>query len=153
MPIRRPTSVIPAGLILLAVAAHSATAQTVFPTGTTIYNPAEAHSSYILISDHTAVGNHASASVRAAAGGSPSDIRLIDMNGNVVHTWEVAPYFNKRSRLPPQREPRLRRPQPDDLQIRLGWERGLDPRGHRLGQRHARLAQQQPAADRSRTDP
>ncbi len=32
---------------------------------------------------------------------SPGDVRLIDMNGNVVHTWQVEPYFNKRSRLQP----------------------------------------------------
>ena len=76
-------------------------AQTIFPTGTTIYNPAESHSSYILISDHNAVGNHQSARVREAETESPGDIRLIDMNGNVVHTWQVAPYFNKRTRLLP----------------------------------------------------
>ena len=74
--------------------------QTVFPTGTTIYKPDEAHSSYILISDHNAVGNHPSAKIRATGEDSnPDDIRLIDMNGNVVHTWKVAPFFNKRSRL------------------------------------------------------
>ena len=78
------------------------TGQTVFPTGTTIYSPAEAYSSYILISDHSAVGNHPSARVRAeGSGASPGDVRLIDMNGNVVHRWEVVPYFNKRSRLLP----------------------------------------------------
>ena len=88
------------GFLVLAALTHPALAQTVFPTGTTIYDPAEAYSSYILISDHTAVGNHPSASVRVEAGRqSPSAIRLIDMNGNVVHTWEVAAYFNKRSRL------------------------------------------------------
>jgi hypothetical protein len=32
---------------------------------------------------------------------SPDDVRLIDMNGNLVHTWKVDPYFNKRSRLQP----------------------------------------------------
>ncbi len=91
-----------AGLLALAVMTHPTLAQTVFPTGTTIYDPAEAFSSYVLISDHTAVGNHPSARVRAESEGeSPGDVRLIDMNGNVVHTWEVAPYFNKRSRLLP----------------------------------------------------
>ena len=55
-------------LLALAVLTHPAFAQTVFPTGTTIYDPAEAHSSYILISDHSAVGGHPSASVRAQGG-------------------------------------------------------------------------------------
>ena len=102
MTIMKPTLSISTGLFLLAALTHPTFAQTVFPTGTTIYDPTEAYSSYILISDHTAVGNHPSARVRAeGAGASPGDIRLIDMNGNVVHTWEVAPYFNKRSRLLP----------------------------------------------------
>jgi outer membrane protein assembly factor BamB len=73
---------------------------TVYPTGTTIYKPDEAHSSYILISDHSTTGNHPDAEVRAQSR-VPDDIRLVDMNGNVVHTWTVAPNFNKRSRLLP----------------------------------------------------
>ena len=73
---------------------------TVYPTGTTIYDPAAAHSSYILISDHASLGNHPSATVRAQSV-APDDVRLIDMNGNVIHTWIVDPYFNKRSRLLP----------------------------------------------------
>ena len=73
---------------------------TVYPTGTTIYDPDAAYSSYILISDHADKGNHASAAVRAQSK-VPGDVRLIDMNGNVVHTWNVDPYFNKRSRLLP----------------------------------------------------
>ena len=101
MTIMKQTLSIAAGSVVLAALSHPALAQSVFPTGTTIYNPAEAYSSYVLISDHTAVGNHSSARARAEDPGTPSDIRLIDMNGNVVHTWEVAPYFNKRSRLLP----------------------------------------------------
>ena len=50
-----------AGLLALAALAPTTSAQTVFPTGTTIYDPGEAHSSYILISDHSATGNHPSA--------------------------------------------------------------------------------------------
>ncbi len=73
---------------------------TIYPTGTTIYDPDEAYSSYLLISDHTDKGNHPSAAVRAQ-GVPPADVRLIDMNGNVVHTWNVEAYFNKRSRLLP----------------------------------------------------
>jgi len=73
---------------------------TVYPTGTTIYDTDAAYGSYILISDHADKGNHASAAVRAQSK-VPGDVRLIDMNGNVVHTWNVDPYFNKRSRLLP----------------------------------------------------
>ena len=72
----------------------------VYPTGTTIYDPEAAYSSYILISDHADKGNHASAAIRAQSV-VPGDVRLVDMNGNVVHTWNVDPYFNKRSRLLP----------------------------------------------------
>ena len=100
--VRRLQETMAVGLMALAALAHPALAQSVFPTGTTIYNPAEAHSSYVLISDHSAVGNHSSSTFRAENGrGSPGDVRLIDMNGSVVHTWQVAPYFNKRSRLLP----------------------------------------------------
>ena len=73
---------------------------TIYPTGTTIYDPDSAHSSYILISDHADLGNHPTAVVRARSK-APDDVRLIDMNGNVVHSWAVDPYFNKRSRLLP----------------------------------------------------
>ena len=102
MHIGKQTVSILAGLLALATISNPALAQTVFPTGTTIYNPAEAYSSYILVSDHNAVGNHPNARVRAEGEDvSPGDVRLIDMNGNVVHTWDVVPYFNKRSRLLP----------------------------------------------------
>ena len=102
MNIRKQTLSISAWVLILAALTHTAAAQSVFPTGTTIYDPAQAYSTYVLISDHSAIGNHSSATARAqAGGGSPTDIRLIDMNGNVVHTWEVAPNFNKRSRLLP----------------------------------------------------
>ncbi len=75
-------------------------APTIFPTGTTIYKPDEAFGSYILVSDHTTLGNHPEAATRAR-GRVPDDVRLIDMNGNLVHSWKVEPYFNKRSRLLP----------------------------------------------------
>jgi hypothetical protein len=100
--IKKITMFISAGMLVLVTTNHLVLAQTVFPTGTTIYEPAEAYSSYILISDHNAVGNHPSAKTRAEGEGkSPGDIRLIDMNGNVVHTWKVPPFFNKRCRLLP----------------------------------------------------
>ncbi len=89
------------GVLLVALPMFLAfPAPTVFPTGTTIYYPDQAHGSYILVSDHNNVGNHPQAAVRAQ-GVVPDDVRLIDMNGNVVHAWRVEPYFNKRSRLLP----------------------------------------------------
>ena len=92
---------------------------TIYPTGTTIYNPDEAHSSYILISDHADLGNHPSAAVRAQSK-APDDVRLIDMNGNVVHAWTVAPYFNKRSRLLPNGN--LLFAGPDKTIIEYDWD-------------------------------
>ena len=71
---------------------------TVYPTGTTIYDPDNAFGSYILVADHNDRSNHPSAAARTE-GQVPGDIRLIDMNGNVVHTWNVEPYFNKRARV------------------------------------------------------
>ncbi len=68
---------------------------TIFPTGTTIYKPDKCYSSYIIVPDHASLGNHPSAKVRAQST-TPDDVRLIDMNGNVVHTWKVIPNFNKR---------------------------------------------------------
>jgi hypothetical protein len=85
---------------ILCVSATVFAYPSVYPTGTTIYKPDETYSSYILISDHADKGNHSSAAVRAESE-VPGDVRLIDMNGNVVHTWNVDPYFNKRSRLLP----------------------------------------------------
>ena len=73
---------------------------TIFPTGTTIYKPNECYNSYILISDYASQGNHPSAKVRAKSK-IPDDVRLIDMNGNVVHTWKVIPHQYTRCRLLP----------------------------------------------------
>ncbi|MBT6032628.1 MAG: hypothetical protein HOH19_08635, partial [Kordiimonadaceae bacterium] len=87
-------------VLLFATISFAIAAPTIFPTGTTIYNPDEAYSGYILISDHSKVGNHPDEKIRAQRA-PPDDVRLIDMNGNVVHTWTVEPYFNKRSRLLP----------------------------------------------------
>ena len=97
---RRPTPLHIGVLIALGSVAVPAAYPTIFPTGTTIYKPAKAHSSYILISDRSTTGNHPDAAVRAESR-VPDDVRLIDMNGNVVHSWTVAPTFNKRSRLLP----------------------------------------------------
>ena len=94
------SSVLTAVLVAVACSVLVSAYPSVFPTGTTIYQPDEAYSSFILISDHALLGNHPAAAVRAQST-VPDDIRLIDMNGNVVHTWTVAPTFNKRSRLLP----------------------------------------------------
>ena len=89
------------GLFVVLASTYLAAAYpTIFPTGTTIYKPGEAYSSYILISDHSDVGNHPDAAVRAGST-VPDDVRLIDMNGNVVHSWTVPAWLNKRSRLLP----------------------------------------------------
>ncbi len=73
---------------------------TIFPTGTTIYKPDECYNSYILVSDYASHGNHPSAKIRAKSE-VPGDVRLVDMNGTVVHTWNVVPSNNKRCRLLP----------------------------------------------------
>ena len=61
MHITTPTTSLSAALLAFVSMSQPVLAQTVFPTGTTIYDPAEAYSSYILISDHSAVSNHPSA--------------------------------------------------------------------------------------------
>jgi hypothetical protein len=94
------TAILAVALVGVAITSSAVPYPTVFPTGTTIYKPSEAYSTYILIADHSSVSNHPSAKVRAE-GSVPDDIRLVDMNGTVVHTWKVEPYFNKRARLLP----------------------------------------------------
>ncbi|MEW5984636.1 MAG: arylsulfotransferase family protein [Acidobacteriota bacterium] len=96
---RRPvTTLVTAAIVAMLAVAYLAAYPTIYPTGTTIYKPGEAYGSYILISDHSTTGNHPDPKVRAKSE-FPDDIRLINMNGRVVHTWKVAPNFNKRSRL------------------------------------------------------
>ena len=96
----RPGHLRMAVLFSLACAGVTTAYPTIFPTGTTICKPDRAYCSYILISDHSTTGNHPDATIRAT-GTVPDDVLLIDMNGNVVHRWMVAPAFNKRSRLLP----------------------------------------------------
>ncbi|MFC2161994.1 arylsulfotransferase family protein [Acidobacteriota bacterium] len=95
---------------------------TIFPTGTTIYKPDECYSSYILIADHASLGNHPSAIVREQSQ-IPGDIRLIDMNGFVVHTWKVIPNFNKRCRLLPNGH--LLYVAPDKTIIEYDWDSNI----------------------------
>jgi outer membrane protein assembly factor BamB len=103
---------------------------TIYPTGTTIYYPDEAYSSYILISDHDDRSNHPSAAVRAT-GEVPDDVRLIDMNGNVVHSWTVEPYMNKRSRLLPNGN--LLYAGPDNTIIEYDWDSNVVWRHEGIG--------------------
>jgi len=101
MNIQNMTASIQVGVLLSFGSGYVALAYpTIYPTGTTIYKPAAAYSTYILISDHSSLGNHPDAKVRAGSQ-VPDDVRLVDMNGTVVHTWKVAPTLNKRSRLLP----------------------------------------------------
>ena len=51
---------------------------TVYPTGTTIYDPEKAHPGYTLFVPIMKLGI--------------KDIRLIDMEGNTVHIWDIRPY-------------------------------------------------------------
>ena len=106
-------------LCLCAVSTATFAYPTIYPTGTTIYDPDEAYSSYILISDHADRGNHPSAAVRARSE-IPDDVRLIDMNGNVVHVWTVEPFFNKRSRLLPNGN--LLYAGPDETIFEYDWD-------------------------------
>ncbi len=116
----KKTRSVPIGVLaLLALASLALSYPTIFPTGTTIYKPQDAYSSYILIADHASLGNHPSAKVRAESK-IPDDIRLIDMNGNVVHRWKVAPYFNKRCRLRP--DGHLLYVGPDKTIIEYDWD-------------------------------
>jgi len=69
-------------------------APSVYPTGVTIYDPARAYNSYILFGDHSSY-----LSPDDSAGGGQGkhharegESRLIDMNGNVVHSWEFGGY-------------------------------------------------------------
>jgi len=111
------------GILVLAVCAFFLSGYpTIFPTGTTIYIPDESYSSYILIADHASLGNHPSAKVREQSQ-IPGDIRLIDMNGTVVHTWKVIPNFNKRCRLLPNGN--LLYVAPDKTIIEYDWDSNI----------------------------
>ena len=65
---------VPFGLLVFVILVHLVTltrAQTVYPTGTTIYDPARAWNGYTVLSP---LGTQA--------------VLVIDMNGNVVKRWE-----------------------------------------------------------------
>lgn len=89
-----------AGLCLCMVSAGVA-APSVYPTGTTLYDPDQAQNGYVLISvdfkDVYANVNNKDAfkdkpdfaSPNAVPAAEPSDVVfLMDMNGNVVHSWK-----------------------------------------------------------------
>ncbi len=87
--------------LCLGVSASALAAPSVYPTGTTIYDPAQAQNGYVLISVdfkdvYAKVDNRAffkeapdynsPAAVPTAA--DSDEVFLIDMNGNVVHSWK-----------------------------------------------------------------
>jgi len=87
---------------------------TFYPTGTTFYDPAKAFSGYILVPEGYVGANDPQYKGKAAAddaskrdldwavkGEKSTEVRLIDMNGNVVHRWTVVPNFDARARLLP----------------------------------------------------
>jgi hypothetical protein len=58
------------GVVVLLTASAAFTDPSIYPTGTTIYDPQKAYNSYVVF------------------GGSDGKTHLIDMNGNEVHRWE-----------------------------------------------------------------
>lgn len=75
---------------VLAVAAVSAIASalyswpSVYPTGTTLYDPEKAYNGYTLF---TPIGSGGEAGTEPYE--KPAPMYLIDMNGNVVHEWKL----------------------------------------------------------------
>ena len=87
---------------------------TYYPTGTTKYDPAKASSGYVLIPEGYVGMNdptYRAPEQKKDTGGrelpwvvkgeKSTEVRLIDMNGNVVNTWKVVPNFDARARLLP----------------------------------------------------
>jgi hypothetical protein len=84
---------------------------TIYPTGTTIYDPEKAYSSYILVPEGYVNMNHPERKDREKLDSSAdrfewaykakrsTEMRLIDMNGNTVHKWNVVPNYDARARL------------------------------------------------------
>jgi len=79
---------------IASFAAAAIAAPRVYPTGVTIYDPARAYNSYILFGDHSSYLSPE----ESAAGGQgkqrprEGESRLIDMNGNVIHSWAFGGY-------------------------------------------------------------
>ncbi len=90
---------------------------TIYPTGTTIYLPEQAYNGYVLLTENSVLANSLDPAVRTeapykqhwynversfTAKRSPY-VHLLDMNGNIVHTWKTTVYGsgNARSRLLP----------------------------------------------------
>jgi len=61
----------------------------IYPTGTTIFDTSQAYNSYVLVTSW--VKNTSEKGVH-----DPGLVELMDMNGNVVHTWNVPKNRNKR---------------------------------------------------------
>jgi hypothetical protein len=67
-------------LCMFAAAQPASALPSVYPTGVTRYDPARAYNCYILFGE---------------AGGGSAQARLIDMDGNEVHTWDRAGFPTK----------------------------------------------------------
>ena len=87
---------------LMVVAASNCYAkQTVYPTGVTIYNPEKAYNGYLLDVGCMTYTNHPNARYRGSDAIYEGEIYLRDMNGNVVHSWEVPSGGTMRARFQP----------------------------------------------------
>jgi hypothetical protein len=84
------------GVIILfaSVADRAIAAPSVYPTGVTIYDPVRAYNCYILFGDHSSYVSPAEsvASGQGRQHAREGESRLIDMNGNVIHSWEFGGY-------------------------------------------------------------
>jgi hypothetical protein len=69
-------------LLVIGVAVSAFAWPSVYPTGTTIYNPAKVYNGYTLFT-----AGHVKAA--AVPYESPAVMYLINMNGEVVHTWKL----------------------------------------------------------------
>ncbi len=65
-------------LVVLTLVTRAFAWPTVFPTGTTVLNPAKADNGYVLYSP-----------IESAAGGGTGVMYLIDLRGKIVHEWSV----------------------------------------------------------------
>lgn len=79
---------------------------TVYPIGTTIYKPDLAYNSYILVPEDLFYGNDYDAVKRQGTktdkpNPNSDQVYLVDMNGNIVHTWTTTHTSSKRNRLLP----------------------------------------------------
>ena len=120
MTFKQLLAAIAATAIVSVSCASSALAYpSVYPTGTTFYSPSKAYNSYILVPQDDKLYNSRDAKYRdmrakksektiessGTASGAVSNmstsVKLIDMDGNVMHRWSVTPTPNRRDILLP----------------------------------------------------